>query len=1086
MHTNNTPEATSVEDVAIGEAHAPAAPEAPKSRSIRISWGTKKEDHDWKPVDPQTFEEFSSRISHAKSATKTKDKLPAWCAGHVVGQRKAGNATGADLLVVEYDQHEWVKTGKVDDRGRAIKEKRLLPPERQTSITDALARWEGVERFLVTSYSHTPEVPRFRVVLLLSRTVRPVEFERLIHWAFSKLADAGDLIDESCADISRLWFAPCVPPSGHFYHQHVDGKPLDVDALLKEIPVSAPKKVETGFSTDSRLGERIEEIKAKIDLEDLLREDGIPMAMKGSRRVYNLRGERTPSAVYYDDGHVYDFGSSEVWDCISYYRDRHAGDDFKKSIDDLSSRAGLPSFPWKLSSRPRKVDPMPIIEALPADLPATGRMEVLLPALKAISTQDAIDQKPFIDALLVKYAKRLARKDLERALREIERPEEAEPDKAEANYKLTDGALHDGETKLVNGNVEIVEAVRHDDGASTTDFFRLRATTEKGCVIPEFEIPMTEFDAMNWLTPKTGGRLSVEPGKTTRDRLRHAILVRSTFPQTTTYGDFGWRRIEGKDVFVHAGGAIGIDTPIRVEPASEKLKRFDLADVTPVRGTTPEKTLQLAIWESLEFLDVGKSTITHPLYASIWHAPVIDVLPHRSAVIIIGQTGAMKSSLALEAQRHFGAGFLTIRDFIANFESTSAAMEIMGHSLHNCLLVVDDAWPKTGREGDKQRELCRRLIHNYANNGTRERATPDIKLRQSREIRSALWLTAETDLASASDGASTANRALKIQIEKGDIDPRKLAGLQLSKTPHLVMRAYVEWLSGNSEWRTQLPTRHREILLELRKLVVDGQLQARQPEVLASLIASTESFLKFCVAKDALMQERADEILAETRRALIEVSSEQTAISKATSPVKRYMRMIKSALNTGRARIRLPEEPLSSVPGCADIGWAETGGEHVCLQPEAVHLLLTQLDSEKAGIVSLRDVYSMMVVELGATPPTASEKGRTGVKRALGGVKQRVIEIPVEHFEGVRIPDRDARPATEDTMSDDEIARQLSLVVDNTRAPCRLRDPEVVIITMPDGHEMAREIEQLGTAYRGDHVLIERDGDDWRIKTSAA
>jgi len=1021
MSTNTTPEQTNIKDVAIGDGLP--APDAPKARQIRYSVGSGSHSTEWHVSPATTFQAFYERhFANAKPATKDKGDLPAWCAGHVNGRRTKAHATGSDMLVVEYDQHE---LGPRDPNTKD-RPKFLLPAERRTSMADALARWDGIERFLVTSYSHTPEIPRFRVVLALSRGVTPGEFDRLIHWAFDKLNGAGDTIDEQCLDLTRLWFAPCIPPSGHYFHQFVIGRPLDVDSILKEIPIPTPKKNESNFESNSRLGERIDEIKSKLDFEDLLRKDGIPFVTKGSRRVYNLRGERTPSGVYYDeDDHIFDFGTSEVWDVISYYRSRHAGDDFKRAIDELSERAGLPAFPWKLAGKPRKVDPLPVIEALPSALPATGRIEILAPALRAIATQDPLDQRAFVEALLAKYPEQITRRDITRSLRGLD-DDDQDGDSNDGTYELRDGAIHYDDERLVNGNVEVIEAVRHDDGAETRDYFRIRATTESGKVLPEFEVPMTDFDQMSWLTPKTFGNLRVEPGKATRDRLRHAILSRSSFSQSTTYGDFGWRKIDGKDAFVHAGGAIGLDTQIRVEPPSEKLRRFDLTKVEPRKGQTEQKALQLAIWESLDFLKVAKAEITHPLYASIWHAPVLDVLPHRSAVTLIGETGTFKSSLSFEAQRHFGVGFLTIRDFIANFESTATAMEIMGHSLHNMLLVVDDAWPKAGRDGERQRDLCRKMIHTYANNAPRERATPDVRLRASREIRSVLWLTAESDLASASEGSSTSNRALKILVERGDIDPKKLAHLQTSKNPQMVTRAYIEWLAANPIWKTTLPNRHREILFELRALVAKGQIQARQPEVLASLIVSMGSFLGFCVAVDAITQDSADKHLAETRAALISVACEQTEISRATSPVARYMRLVKAALNTGRARIRLPERQLESVPGCADIGWGEANGTHVHLQPEALHSLLVSMDSEKSGIAPLRDIYQQMITELGATPPTASEKGRTGVKRAVGGTKQRVIEIPIEHFDGVMIPDRDALPSTDDAnKTNDEVAPYL-------------------------------------------------------------
>lgn len=108
--------------------------------------------------------------------------------------------------------------------------------EAPTSIDDALDLWRGCLGLLHTSYSHTPERPRFRVIVALSRAVTGAEYGPLWRWAATRCAEAGHQIDEACRDPSRLWFLPAVPPGGELTYQSraLDGGPLDVDAALAE------------------------------------------------------------------------------------------------------------------------------------------------------------------------------------------------------------------------------------------------------------------------------------------------------------------------------------------------------------------------------------------------------------------------------------------------------------------------------------------------------------------------------------------------------------------------------------------------------------------------------------------------------------------------------------------------------------------------------------------------------------------------------------------------------------------------------------------------------------------------------------
>jgi hypothetical protein len=284
-------------------------------------------------------------------------------------------------------------------------------------------------------------------------------------------------------------------------------------------------------------------------------------------------------------------------------------------------------------------------------------------------------------------------------------------------------------------------------------------------------------------------------------------------------------------------------------------------------------------------------------------------------------------------------------------------------------------------------------------------------------------MTSETDIATAAEGASTANRAFKIQIAAGDIDKAKLDAVQGQREPWRVMRAYIGWLAANPGWRKTLPFRHGDLTREFRAMAEEKGLQARQPEVLAGLVAAEEVFLQFCVESEALAKDTAAKILADLRAALVENAAEQTEITKAFSPVAKCMGNLRSAINSGRARLRLPEERLNPTPGVIDVGWIDEEG-HVLLEPIEFHALMVAMDTERRGVLSIAEMFPMMVVELKATAPAKSEQGRVGVKRTIGGVRQRVIELSTKVFEGVHLPARDAKPAVED-MGTDEIERLL-------------------------------------------------------------
>lgn len=96
-----------------------------------------------------------------------------------------------------------------------------------------------------TSYSHTSEHPKFRVVMPLSRPVDVKEFEVIWNHVKDLATKAGHELDESCKDPSRFWFLPACKPGDkvdlRFYET---GDAVDVRRILKECGYKARSKAD--------------------------------------------------------------------------------------------------------------------------------------------------------------------------------------------------------------------------------------------------------------------------------------------------------------------------------------------------------------------------------------------------------------------------------------------------------------------------------------------------------------------------------------------------------------------------------------------------------------------------------------------------------------------------------------------------------------------------------------------------------------------------------------------------------------------------------------------------------------------------
>ena len=88
----------------------------------------------------------------------------------------------------------------------------------------------GVEWFLYSTHSHTPESPRFRLVILFSREITEDEYPAVMRQVAK---DIGmDYFDDSTYQANRMMYWPSCPSDGEFVFEESVGVPLTPDAYL--------------------------------------------------------------------------------------------------------------------------------------------------------------------------------------------------------------------------------------------------------------------------------------------------------------------------------------------------------------------------------------------------------------------------------------------------------------------------------------------------------------------------------------------------------------------------------------------------------------------------------------------------------------------------------------------------------------------------------------------------------------------------------------------------------------------------------------------------------------------------------------
>lgn len=552
--------------------------------------------------------------------------------------------------------------------------------------------------------------------------------------------------------------------------------------------------------------------------------------------------------------------------------------------------------------------------------------------------------------------------------------------------------------QIANFTARIVYQIHETDGVNTEKGYELevihRGTPRR------FRVPAAEFQALGWIARELDAGASVEPGQIARDRLPHGIRQLSgEVPSRQIFAHTGWIRIGEEALYLTRGGALGC-TGLRDDVEAslpDDLQCYHLP--APPEGIECVE----AIHASLDLLDVTDRRVAFVVLAAVYRS-IIGNSPF--TVWLEGGSGEGKSTLAIWAQAHFGAGFVK-RGLPGSWSSTGNALEASAFSAKDALLAIDDFAPSKSRSAaERLTATVNQVLRAQGNKAGRGRLRPDGKRRPDHPPRGLILSTGEDFPGDHSIRA----RTVVVEIAKGSA---RLSREQLGRVQEqaergvlaLSMAGFVRWLAGRFD-EVQAGLQSREELA--RQSQVAENEHSRTAGNLAALYVGFDLFLMFAVEAGAIDLGRADLLRSECAEALRNVGRGQAVLNQESKPCARFLRLISSSLSSCRAHLARRDGKAPDDPGrfgwktdggvslsCGErIGWID--GEDIFLEPTAAPRVAFRMAFEEGEPFGLgAKAVTKRLRESGYLASTESHLGKNTVRRTIGDGQRHVLHLLV-------------------------------------------------------------------------------------------
>ena len=529
---------------------------------------------------------------------------------------------------------------------------------------------------------------------------------------------------------------------------------------------------------------------------------------------------------------------------------------------------------------------------------------------------------------------------------------EAHPD---GLFKRKPDAGKDGEgrrivlTELLPVRVRLAARVQEDlcDGAPPELTHVDLVADRDGEAAPLAAVTRRRWESCSWVS-ELPWAAPFEDTPRGRSTLRNAILSTSgPVPLSTAYGALGWQEIDGRPVYIHAGGAIGESGPVegvRVHVPAP-LQPFAL----PPAPSTSEG-LRAAVLASVAVLDALPPRIAAPLLGAAYRAPLGY---SRVTVMPVGRRGSGKTAVAALAAQHFAPGARYNRMPGAGAGEAAATTFSLGElrfRAGDMLLPLDDLAPDRGPERASIRAA--EIARSQFNRTGKMQGTRDGGIRPIHVPRSLALLTGEE----GTTVESADSRIVSLRVARGDLDTRDaLPALDTGGAPEhraALTAALVTHYAPRIPMTGWLDDTARELKAGLvDPAPADLGLDDRHAESVADLATGWRAMLDMALARGALSRDEAGELWRRAWDGLTECKRHLMAGTASRTPVERLRELVAALLTRREITLTAREDGVPDDP--TRLGWEPTGslsepwrragavvgwtdGEKVWLHPGAV------------------------------------------------------------------------------------------------------------------------------------------------------
>lgn len=451
---------------------------------------------------------------------------------------------------------------------------------------------------------------------------------------------------------------------------------------------------------------------------------------------------------------------------------------------------------------------------------------------------------------------------------------------------------NDGEREmLANFSAEIIEEVRYTDGIKTETVLTVEGkqqnpesmNPEEVVTLPAVEVGADEFGGMSWVMKHWGVRAVIKPGSGTKDNLRAAIQIRSKPKVTIIYRHIGWAEINGKQIYLHAGGGISATGNSKAHQVrlGNELSRYDI---------TPEFTPKEGVNATLALLKLGPAEVMWPLIAATL-TPLYGEVDF--AIHLAGRTGTFKSEVMSLCQSHYGKG-MDARHLPGSWSSTANALEAQAYLAKNAPFVVDDFVPAgTAYQQRAYQQNADKIIRAQGNQAGRARLTDISSLQQTMYPRGIVLSTGED----VPEGHSVRARMLILELSPGDIKAEALTVAQRERPKYTsTIAALIQHIAGEKVDLSSTIEIKRDELLEIG--------HTRTPAMLARLIATVQHFLSWAAEERFISDKVQARLSREAETAIVAAGSKQRVYLEEANPVDQFRAAIRQVFAAGLGHAR--------------------------------------------------------------------------------------------------------------------------------------------------------------------------------------